>query len=486
MIKLNNVLGLILLLFVTVASRACNNIRHQKKINKSSEQKAPNILKDKPNIIIILLDDAGYADFGFMGSKEIQTPNIDMLSRNGVIFTNAYVTASVCSPSRAGLLTGRYQQRFGHECNLTPNQPLAFDSAEVTIAEALKIRDYKTGIIGKWHLGEKIHQHPLNNGFDYFWGFISGERSYFPGHNEVKNPKSQTIMENRNYTNFDGYLTDVLGDKAVEFINKNNEEDPFFLYLAFNAPHAPMEAKLDVMKKFEGHPRQKLAAMMWSMDEALGKVIATLKEKKIYDNTLIFFLSDNGGALTNQSSVAPLKGWKGNQFEGGIRIPFTVTWKNKIQGGIVYDGLTSSLDIYKTAISVAGMKGSPGKPLDGKDIFAALIKKDPESFHKELYWRKDQMATIRSGEYKLIKLKGGQSVLYNINTDLQEINDLSKFNPELKDSLDKNLQNWERELKSPIWLEPKVWNKVTHIIYEDLMKNKTPRAKHPSDLTNLK
>ena len=202
----------------------------------------------KPNIIIILADDAGYSDFGFMGSDEIKTPNLDQLALDGVTFNNAYVSASVCSPSRAGLLTGMYQQRFGHECNLDSDVNNSFDPNQITIAEALKTEGYSTGLIGKWHLGDKTQNHPLKNGFDYFWGFISGARNYFYNPEEKKRSSIRNVTENYSQTSFEGYLTDVLGKKAADFAQESYKSNtPFFLFLSFNAPHTPLQAKKEVL-----------------------------------------------------------------------------------------------------------------------------------------------------------------------------------------------------------------------------------------------
>jgi arylsulfatase A-like enzyme len=437
-----------------------------------------------PNIIIILADDAGYSDFGFMGSSDIQTPNLDKLAKDGVLFTQHYVSASVCSPSRAGLLTGKYQQRFGHECNLEPEQPLAFDTAQVTIAEALKKRGYQTAIFGKWHLGDYAHHHPLNNGFDKFWGFISGGRSYFPNPNIDKEGSLGAILDNHTRVDFEGYLTDVLGDQAIEYIDKQ-QHNPFFIYLSFNAPHTPMHAKADVVKKFKGKTdRPVYAAMMWSMDEAIGKVIKKLKDKGVYDNTLIFFLSDNGGAHNNQSSVAPLKGWKGNEFEGGIRVPMIVSWPAKVKANKTYTGIASSLDIFSTALSAAGEREHVYSE-DGKNLMPFLkSKRYSVNVHESLFWRKDQMAAARVGDYKLVRLQGGQSVLYNIKTDRVEISDLSAQDAVTLSVLNDKLNQWEVNLKQPVWIEPEDWNTVTRMIYEDLMNNKSIRAKAPEDLKN--
>lgn len=437
----------------------------------------------KPNIIVILADDAGYADFGFMGSRDVQTPNLDKLAGDGVLFKQHYVSASVCSPSRAGLLTGRYQQRFGHECNLEPEQPMAFDTAQVTMAEALKQQGYRTAIIGKWHLGDYPHQHPLNNGFDEFWGFIAGGRHYFPNEKEDKSGDLRAILHNHAPAAFEGYLTDVLGEKAVEFIDAQQRHQPFFLYLAFNAPHTPVQAKAEVLEKFKGKTdRPEYAAMMYSMDEAIGKVIGQLKKGGLYENTLIFFLSDNGAAHNNGASSAPWKGWKGNEFEGGIRSPLIVSWPGVISKHKTYEGMASSLDIFATAVQAAGAKAS-SYPADGKDLLPFLKSGDyTQPVHDALYWRKDQMAAARVGHFKMLRLNGEQTVLYDMQNDLTEMHDLSSANKVQAKQLNNSLQQWEKELKQPIWTEPADWNKVTKMIYEDLMNNRPVRAKEPADL----
>ena len=435
----------------------------------------------KPNIIIILADDAGYSDFGFMGSDEIKTPNLDQLALDGVTFNNAYVSASVCSPSRAGLLTGMYQQRFGHECNLDSDVNNSFDPNQITIAEALKTEGYTTGLIGKWHLGDKTQNHPLKNGFDYFWGFISGARNYFYDPNEVNRNSIRNVVENYSQTNFEGYLTDVLGEKAISFIDKNNQSNnPFFLFLSFNAPHTPMQAKEEVLEKFKNNPRQVYASMMWSMDEAIGHVIDALKENNQYDNTIIYFLSDNGAAMSNNASPFPYKGWKGNQFEGGIKTPMIMTWKNKIKSNTQFDGFISALDIFKTSLEVSNVNDDLMANADGKNIMKYL--NDNNIQNENLFWRKDKMATVRSGNYKLIRLNDTSTVLYNIENNYFEDLDLKLKEPSVHDSLFKLLLAWEDRLIDPNWIENKDWNIVTEMIYEDLMANKDIRAVSPKDL----
>ena len=437
----------------------------------------------KPNIIIILADDAGYSDFGFMGSDEIKTPNLDQLAFDGVTFNNAYVSASVCSPSRAGLLTGMYQQRFGHECNLDSDVNNSFDPNQITIAEALKTEGYNTGLIGKWHLGDKTQNHPLKNGFDYFWGFISGARNYFYDPNEEFRNSIRNVVENYTQTKFDGYLTDVLGDKAIGFINKNHQSNnPFFLFLSFNAPHTPMHAKDDVLEKFKDNPRQVYASMMWSMDEAIGNVVEALKENNQYDNTIIYFLSDNGAAMSNDASPFPFKGWKGNQYEGGIKTPMIMTWKNKIKSNTQFDGFISALDIFKTSLEASNVNKEYMINADGKNIMNFL--NDNNIKNENLFWRKDKMATVRSGDYKLIRLNDTSTVLYNIKKNYFEDFDLKINESQVHDSLLKLLSSWENTLIDPNWIENKNWNIVTEMIYEDLMANRDIRAVSPKDLNN--
>ena len=436
----------------------------------------------KPNILIILADDAGYSDFGFMGSDEIKTPNLDKLASDGVTFNNAYVSASVCSPSRAGLLTGMYQQRFGHECNLDSDVNNSFDPNQITIAEALKTKGYRTGLIGKWHLGDKKQNHPLNNGFDYFWGFISGARNYFYNPSEESRNSIRNVVENNSPTKFDGYLTDVLGDKAVDFIEKNHQSNsPFFLFLSFNAPHTPMQAKKEVLEKFKDNPRKVYASMMWSMDEAIGSVINELKENGQYNNTIIYFLSDNGATSSKSSSSPfPFKGWKGNQYEGGIKTPMIMTWKNKIKPNTQFNGFISSLDIFKTSLEVSNVDKSSMKNADGKNIMISLNNKTIEN--EDLFWRKDKMATVRSGNYKLIRLNDTSTVLYNVKKNYYEDLDLKTKESNIHDSLFKKLSNWEMSLIKPNWIENKNWNIVTEMIYQDLMSNKEIRAFSPKDI----
>jgi len=432
----------------------------------------------KPNIIVILLDDAGYADFGFMGSKDLETPQIDKLAKNGVIFTDAHVSASVCAPSRAGLITGKYQQRFGFEANHTGNKKsgdIGLSDDVLTMATIFKQNDYKTIALGKWHLGATKSDHPNKRGFDDFYGFLAGGRSYFP----MKKPSTNHMLQhNGERVFFEGYMTDVLGDKSVSYIEEHQNE-PYFMYLSYNAVHTPMEAKEVDLEKYKDHKRKTLAAMTWSLDQNIGKLVDKLKKTGQLDNTLIFFLSDNGGAHTNTSNNGPLKGFKGNKFEGGHRVPFVMHWPKQLKGNQKFDGLSSSLDIFTTALAAAGISEDKNLGLDGVNLLPYLkgeITGDP---HNKLFWRKLNEAAARIGDHKLVRLEGYGSRLYNLKNDLGETSDLTKSDTPTSKSLHKALELWETGLMDPLWDEEE-WMEVTFHIQKRLMQNKPILYKSPA------
>lgn len=429
---------------------------------------------NRPNVLIILVDDAGYNDFGFMGSKEMKTPNIDALSREGVRFSDAHVAATVSSPSRACLITGRYGHRFGYECNLD-RKGNGLPLSEKTIGDVFKANGYRTAAIGKWHLGANPEQHPNKRGFDLFYGMKAGGRNYF--YDETKSDRPGTegnLLLNDKQMKFDGYLTDEFSHKAVEFIRES--EKPFMLYLAYNAVHTPMQALQSDLDRFKGYTRQKLAAMTWALDRGVGEVIDALKTSGKYENTLIFFLSDNGGATINTSSNYPLKGFKGNKFEGGHRVPFFVVWKGIIPAGDSFDGLSSSLDIFATAVDVAGITSTP-KPLDGVSLIPFLTGRKKGDPHKVLYWRKMDSRAIRSGDYKLIITRGVDSVLYNIREDPEEMHNLMNTQPKIYRKLAGKLNSWEKnECVAPLWIETG-WGKITNGYHKRLMHNEIKTAR---------
>ncbi len=432
----------------------------------------------QPNIIIILVDDAGYVDFGFMGSEDLPTPRIDELAGSGVVFTDAHVSATVCAPSRAGLITGQYQQRFGFEANGTGDEKsgdIGLSDDVVTMADIFKENGYKTFALGKWHLGSEPSDHPNQRGFDEFYGFLTGSRSYFP----LPNP-SKVVMLQRNgeRVEFSGYMTDVLGDQSVRFV-AGNQSQPFFMYLAYNAVHTPMDAKEEDLEKFKDHPRQKLAAMTWSLDENVGKLLDKLDELGIREHTLVYFLSDNGGAHNNDSKTGPLKGWKGNEFEGGHRVPFVVSWPSQLEGNRRFGGLTSSLDIFATSLAAAGIKKPEHLPLDGVNLFPYLTEKKKGDPHEKLFWRKLEESAARVGEYKVISLEGYGATMYNLKENLGETKDLSKVEKDVFSKVMRAYKQWEAPLMKPLWVEGRDWMNVSYHIHKSLMQNKEPEYKDP-------
>lgn len=437
-------------------------------LSSCQEQKTVN---EKPNVLVILLDDAGYNDFGFMGSKDLKTPNIDALANDGVIFTDAHVSASVSGPSRAGILSGRYQQRCGYECNLGDTLGLGLN--EITIADVFRENGYSTACIGKWHQGDAPEYHPNKRGFEHFYGFISGSRSYFYRPDRDDKPgNTHNLQFNGIQQKFDGYMTDILAENARKYIEEHSKkEKPFMMYLAFNAVHTPMEATKEDMKLFEGHKRQKLAAMTWAVDRGIGKVIDKLKETGEYKNTLIFFLSDNGGAHNNQSTNYPLKGFKGNKFEGGHRVPFFMVNGSTFKGK--YPELVSSLDIFATSASFAGIDIKALKnPLDGVNIIPYVNGEKQGTPHDKLFWRKDDMAAMRTKSHKYIRVNGVGEVLYSLENNLSESEDIKDSLPEIYNIMSSEVKEWEKGLVNPLLWDEGIWNEVTKDIHKDLMNNR--------------
>lgn len=415
--------------------------------------------QDKPNVIILLADDLGWADLGFQGSQDIRSPHIDKLAKNGIRFTDGHVSASVCSPSRAGLITGRYQQRFGHEAN-SPPQSEGMDIDQVTMADSLQELGYRTGLIGKWHLGNRGTYYPTRRGFDYFYGLRSGSRGYF--FNSKKDDKagnSKAIEENGEQVKFDGYLTDVLGQKAIDFVNSKDDK-PFFLYMSFTAPHGPMHATEEDKELFASikePKRRTYAAMIWAMDRAIGRLIDSLKASGKYENTLIWFLSDNGGATGNASINLPLAGHKGIKFEGGIRVPFVAHWPKRFKQARNFDPMVTSLDIMPTSLAAAGAKASKMKGLDGVNLLPFLEEKTNGVPHQHLYWHKLWFSAMRDGPWKLIYVKDYGYALYNLDNDLGESKNLIKSKTKRAEQMISQLNAWKSSLEKPRWEEAEVW-----------------------------
>ena len=330
--------------------------------------------ENHPNILIILADDAGYADFGFMGAMDIETPNIDKLASQGRIFTDAHVAATVSGPSRAMLMTGRYGQRFGYECN-TDRIGEGLPVEEEILPALLKRQGLSYGLYWiKWAFGLLLPETTsiIKKDFDTFYGLIGGSRPYFYNENTCDRDGVQTqYQHNGKPLSFDGYFTDELTKRAKQIIAANNQ--PFMMYLSYTAPHSPNQATKKDLARFEGQPRQVYAAMMCALDRGVGEVVSELKRTGNMIILLSFFLSDNGGSTTNNSSNLPLKGFKGNKFEGGtIRVSFLVEVgvNALLDGGKPFTGLTSSLDIFATVVDIIGIpKDQLNKPLDGVSLY---------------------------------------------------------------------------------------------------------------------
>ena len=319
----------------------------------------------KPNVLVILADDLGYGELGCQGfTPEIPTPNVDSIAKNGVRFTSGYVSGPYCSPTRAGLLTGRYQTRFGHEFNPGPAQSAAttfgLPLSETTIADRLKTAGYTTGWFGKSHLGYAPPFHPFKRGFDEYYGFLGGAHSYLDASADAANP---ILRGTTPTTDIDGYTTDAFAREAVKFID-HHKSGPWFCYLAFNAVHGPLEATEKYLSRFpnvKDNKRLHYAAMQSAMDDAVGSVLGKIRELGQEENTLIFFVSDNGGPTAQTTSDnGPLRGFKAQTWEGGIRVPFMVQWKGHVPAGKIDDRPVIQLDILPTALAAAGVTAEPG------------------------------------------------------------------------------------------------------------------------------
>ncbi len=408
----------------------------------------------RPNVIVIVADDLGWGETGPQGGKDIPTPALDSMAKSGIRFTNGYVSCPVCSPTRAGFLTGRYQQRFGHEFNPGPEQTASegfgLDLKQATIADRMKALGYATGMFGKWHLGYKPDYHPLKRGFDEFYGFLGGAHPYLPEGARARG----AILRGTEALEPPAYLTDAFGGEAVSFIEKHKDR-PFFLYLPFNAVHAPLQGIDKYLKRFESLSgrRQTFAAMLSAMDDNIGRVLDKLAELKIEERTLVFYFSDNGGPTPQTTSGnGPLRGFKGQAFEGGIRVPFMVQWKGKLPAGKVYDQPVIALDILPTAVAAAGGAIDPAWKLDGVNLLPFLTGENPGRPHEALFWRMGDKKAARLGDWKLVFDRDlAKPGLFNLAEDIGEKNDLAEKSPEKLKELQAALDAWEAQIEKPRW-----------------------------------
>ena len=451
----------------------------------------------RPNILIILADDLGYADTGFTGSKVVQTPNLDRLAANGVVLKNGYVTHPYCGPSRSGLITGRYQARFGNETNFTYSPydlHQGLPLTEKTFAERLKPVGYRTGIIGKWHLGASFPFRPSQRGFDHFYGFLSGGHSYWPDsvttqldlysangnlNYSVNEGGKLPLSRNDQVGAFEEYLTTALSRDAAAFVKQGSE--PFLLYLAYNAPHSPLEAPNELIQKYrhvEPWTRRVYLAMIDSMDQGIGMVLEALKESGKLDNTLIFFLSDNGGVAPKAGYVnedwadnGPLRKGKGSLFEGGCRVPYLMHWPNGLPRGKVYEFPVSSLDIAATAVAL-GEGDSSGHSLDGVNLIPFLDGSRADAPHAALFWRIRDGAgwAVRTPAAKMLKegYSSNPPELFNMLSDPYESDNMIDARPELRQQLAQLWNTWNSKNQSNLFLQSNEYQKKRLELYRQL------------------
>lgn len=429
---------------------------------------------DKPNIVLILADDLGYGDLGVTGSKQLKTPHIDMLAKNGIFFPQAYVSAPVCSPSRAGLITGINQVEFGHDNNIGGNQPgfdpdfMGLPLDQKTIADHLSATGYVNGLIGKWHLGDAAQFHPLKRGFQEFWGYTGGGHDYFKSHPNGKGYLSP-LESNFKTPQEISYLTDDKGDECVSFI-KRHKKKPFFLFASFNAPHTPMQALEKDLALF-GHitdkKRRTYAAMVYRLDVNVGKIIEALKKEGLTENTLVVFLSDNGGPVFSNASLnAPYNGSKGILLEGGVHVPFIMSWPGVLPKGQTYEHEVSALDLTPTFLVLAGVAKKDGHPFSGKNLLPYILGEKTDAPHTNLKWRFTISAAIREGDWKLIRLPDRLPLLFHLPTDISEKKNLSLENIEKTQELLKKLGDWDVGLPHPVFLEGAEWKKNQLDLYD--------------------
>lgn len=474
----------------------------------------------QPNIIIILADDLGQTDISLYGNKQIETPNIDAIGKKGVTFKEAYITSPVCSPSRAGLLTGRYQQRFGHELQMQERYPQSFlqyfifkilpafrpvspiwsksypddedrmrqglPPSEITLAEVLKVNGYTTGIIGKWHLGAQDFALPCNRGFDFQYGFNEAFTLYM----NVKSPDVVNAKVKDQYMDVyqwrkakgrtgncaitrnccenetpEEYLTERLTTEAIRFM-ENNRNNPFFLYLPYSAPHAPTQAPKKYYEQFahvKDHIQRTYLAMIKNFDDQVGRLLHYIDSIGATENTLVFFLSDNGGAAYNGTTDNfPYRGGKLTNFEGGLRVPFMIQWKGKIKEGGVFSQPVISLDIFATACAAANAKLPQDRVYDGTNLMQFVSLESKEKPHEALYWRSDACKAIRKGKWKLC-INGISQInsLYDMENDPGETKNIYNHHPAVVSELMEALEKWETQMAKPLW------PRAVNYIYKD-------------------
>ena len=447
----------------------------------------------RPNVIVILADDLGYGDTSVYGSKIVSTPNIDALAASGVRFTRGYVSHPVCAPSRAALMTGRYQVRFGYEFNpVGRDRQGGVEPTEVMTPALMRSAGYRTGMIGKWHLGQSAGFHPLDRGFDEYFGITAGASSFMldmkegddaytpPGSEDTvrlpgtRDPSVQLtpveemrqmrratpVTRGRQVVEEPAYLTEAFTREAVDYIGRHKSE-PFYLYVAYNAPHTPLQATKKYLDRYRHIPDRGTriyAAMVSALDDGVGEIRRKLAAEGIEQNTLIVFLSDNGcaGYILGACTNAPLSGFKGEHLEGGVRVPFIASWPAALPAGRVDDRPVSALDILPTALVAAG--AVPPQNLDGRDMMP-MFADSTSSSSRQLYWRAGPTHAVIDGDWKLWTSEtleadgsaGSHTMLFDLERDPEEQRNLAAQNPAEVERLRKMFDQWSASMAEPQW-----------------------------------
>lgn len=432
----------------------------------------------RPNIIFIMADDLGNADLGYRGGQ-IQSPNIDKLAQEGVRLESFY-GQQVCTPARAALMTGRYPMRYGLQTLVIfPSHTYGLPTDERTLPQALKEAGYKTLMTGKWHLGHADKKFwPQNRGFDYFYGNVMGEVEYFT------RERGGVIDWQRNgaFLKEKGYYTTLIGDEAVKLIDQQDGKQPFFLYFASLAPHAPYQAPAEYIDRYKSvadNSRRTYSAMITALDDQIGRIVAELDKKGLRDNTIILFASDNGGATSGlfaqgaksdeereseeggvaqdaktPASNAPFRGGKGGLHEGGVRVPAFVNWPGKLKPRVV-DAPLHMVDVMPTLLALTGAKGSPDHPFDGKDMWKTITEGAPSPNEDVLIDVEAFRGAIRKGDWKLVKiaLLPGKTELFNLAADPSEATNVAEQNPDIARDLEARLLAYAKQQKPSEWIK---------------------------------
>jgi arylsulfatase A-like enzyme len=401
-----------------------------------------------PNFLVFMADDLGYADLGVQGCRDVPTPNIDAIARAGVRFTDGYASCSICSPTRAGLQTGRYQQRFGHENNpndLKDSPDWGMPLEEQTIADSLRAHGYRTALFGKWHLGHGPKYRPVARGYDESLTFSSSGGGY--------DYHSKKLLRGNDEVAESDYSTSAFAREATAFIERNRTR-PFLLMVPFNAVHAPMHNAPAYQERFASIAdpvRRQMAGMLAAMDDAVGRVMNALRSASLEERTLVFFVSDNGGYThINASRNDPFQGEKSTFWEGGLRVPFMVQWPGHIPAGRVYREPVITLDITATILAAAGVAATSDRPLDGVNLLPFLDGQQTSAPHAALFWRRGPNRVVRQGDYKLWQ-KGSDTLLFNLRLDPHEDRNLAAAEPDRVATLKTLLNAWNAQLMAPRW-----------------------------------